>query len=58
MNANTIRAAGPVTIVDCPLCDAPAPFDVTGDAFDCAACGASLPLAAEPFAAPTLAAAA
>ncbi len=27
-----------VVVVDCPLCDAPIPFDPRGDTLDCAAC--------------------
>jgi hypothetical protein len=49
MSTNAIPAAGPATIVDCPLCDAPVPFVATHDELDCSACGASLPLAADPL---------
>jgi len=43
-------------LVDCPLCEAPAPLDADADTLDCPACGIRLELAVEP--APTLAAAA
>jgi hypothetical protein len=35
----------PMLYVDCPLCDAPAPFDTTVDAMDCPACAVRLELA-------------
>ena len=33
-------------IVDCPLCERPAPFDADEDALDCDACGVRLEIAA------------
>jgi|WetSurMetagenome_2_1015567.scaffolds.fasta_scaffold1100369_2 hypothetical protein len=36
---------GPVTIVDCPLCDAPAAVDTALCTLECAACGVRLELA-------------
>lgn len=35
----------PMLIVDCPLCDGPAPFDAAEDALDCDVCGVRLELA-------------
>jgi len=53
---NTRPETGPMLLVDCPLCEAPAPLDADADTLDCPACGIRLELAVEP--APTLAAAA
>ena len=40
-------------IVDCPLCERPAPFDAEEDALECDACGVRLELAAsDPVALP------
>jgi hypothetical protein len=33
--------------VDCPLCDAPSPYDADADTLDCAACAIRLELAVE-----------
>ena len=32
-------------LVDCPLCDGPAPFDAVEDTLDCDACGVVLEVA-------------
>ncbi len=34
-------------IVECPLCDAPAPYDADADTLDCPACSIRLALAAD-----------
>lgn len=34
-----------MVIVDCPLCDAPAPFDADADVLACDACGVALDVA-------------
>jgi hypothetical protein len=39
--------AGPMLIVDCPLCECPAPLDAESTALDCAACGVRLELAVD-----------
>ena len=40
-------------IVDCPLCERPAPFDAEEDALECDGCGVRLDLAAsDPLALP------
>ena len=49
MSTNTISAAGPATVVGCPLCAAPIPFEAAHDTLDCTACGARIPLAADPI---------
>ena len=36
--------AHPMLLVDCPLCDVPAPFDDERDALDCPACNVRLEL--------------
>jgi hypothetical protein len=36
----------PMLIVDCPLCERPAPFDAEADALECDGCGVRLELAA------------
>jgi hypothetical protein len=36
----------PMLIVDCPLCERPAPFEAEEDALDCDGCGVRLQLAA------------
>lgn len=35
-------------VVDCPLCDAPAPFETATGELDCQACGVVLEVAADP----------
>ena len=35
----------PMLIVDCPLCERPAPFDAEEDALECGACGVRLEIA-------------
>jgi hypothetical protein len=35
-------------LVDCPLCDGPAPFDEDSEILECAACGVRLEVAPEP----------
>ena len=45
-----------MTLVDCPLCDRPAPFDADAAALECDACGVRLVLA-EPDPEPLAAAA-
>ena len=34
-------------LVDCPLCDAPSPFDQEDDALDCPRCSVRLDLASD-----------
>jgi len=46
----------PMLIVDCPLCERPAPCDSEADALECDACGVRLELAAaDPVALPAAA---
>ena len=46
----------PMLIVDCPLCERPAPFDAEEDALECSVCGVRLEIAAsEPVALPVAA---
>ena len=44
MNA-TNPEASPMLIVDCPLCERPAPFDTDQEALECEACGVRLEMA-------------
>ena len=44
MNA-TNPEASPMLIVDCPLCERPAPFDTDHEALECEACGVRLEMA-------------
>jgi hypothetical protein len=48
--------ASPMTIVDCPLCERPAPFDTEAEALECDACGVRLELARDDAAALPIAA--
>ncbi|HEY6570840.1 MAG TPA: hypothetical protein VIZ22_11135 [Candidatus Limnocylindrales bacterium] len=53
---NTSPEAHPMLLVDCPLCDGPAPFDAVEDTLDCDACGVVLEVATpEPVALPAAA---
>jgi hypothetical protein len=52
----TSPEARPMLLVDCPLCEAPAPLEAEAGALDCPACGIHLEIAAD--ATPVLAAAA
>ena len=41
----TSMETNPMLIVDCPLCERPAPFDAEEEALECDACGVRLELA-------------
>jgi hypothetical protein len=45
--AITRKELRPMLTVDCPLCDAPAPYDSDAEALDCPACAIRLDLAAD-----------
>jgi hypothetical protein len=55
--SSTSNATGPLVVVACPLCDAPAVIDAAAATLDCAACAVGIPLA-DDHAPPTLASAA
>ena len=42
------QETGPVLLVDCPLCDLPAPLDEGSGTLDCTACGVRLDGAPDP----------
>jgi uncharacterized Zn finger protein (UPF0148 family) len=46
--ARSIRRPTTMLLVDCPLCDRPAPLDAVTGALSCDACGVHVELAPEP----------
>ena len=48
MNSTTAPANHPMLIVECPLCDGPAPFDTAAGELTCDACGVAVDIAPEP----------
>jgi ribosomal protein S27E len=46
-NRSTSPEARFMLLVDCPLCDRPAPFDAPAGELDCEACGVRLDVASD-----------